>query len=52
MLALGANSTKFCTHNLWATRRLEMEKLGVGGEDSGECRKWGAVVGGPGGGEE
>ena len=27
MLALGVNSTKFCTHNLWATRRLEMQKL-------------------------
>ena len=34
ILALGANSTKFCTHNLWATRRLEMQKLGA----EGECR--------------
>ena len=22
ILALGPNSTKFCTHNLWATRRV------------------------------
>ena len=27
ILALGPNSTKFYTHNLWATRRLEMQKL-------------------------
>ena len=27
ILALGANSTKFCIHNLWVTRRLEMQKL-------------------------
>ena len=27
ILALGVNSTKFCIHNLRATRRLEMQKL-------------------------
>ena len=27
ILTLGANSTKFCTHNLWASRELEMQKL-------------------------
>ena len=36
ILALEANSTKCYIHNLWATRRLEMQKLGavwcVGGE--------------------
>ena len=26
------NSTKFCLRNLWATRRLEMQKLGAEGE--------------------
>ena len=30
ILALGANSTKFCIHNLWASRELEMQKLGAG----------------------
>ena len=30
ILALGPNSTKLCIHNLWATRRLEMQKLGAG----------------------
>ena len=38
ILALGPNSTKFCIHNLWATRRLEMQKLGVG------VRWWGTRV--------
>ena len=32
ILALGPNSTKFCIHNLWASRELEMQKLGVGAE--------------------
>ena len=32
ILALGPNATKFYTHNLWATRRLEMQKLGADGE--------------------
>ena len=35
ILPLGPNSTKFYTHNLWATRRLEMQKLGAGGECGG-----------------
>ena len=26
ILGLGANSTKFCIHNLWASRELEMHK--------------------------
>ena len=30
ILALGANSTKFCVHNLWVSRELEMQKLGTG----------------------
>ena len=37
ILALGPNSTKFYTHNnLWATRRLEMQKLDTDGECNGE----------------
>ena len=32
---LGPNAIKFCTHNLWATRRLEMQKLGADGECGG-----------------
>ena len=36
ILALGLNSTKFYTHNLWATRRLEMQKLDADGECNGE----------------
>ena len=32
MFAFGANSTKFYTHNLWATRRLEIQKMGAEGE--------------------
>ena len=32
ILVLGPNSTKFYTHNLWATRWLEMQKLGADGE--------------------
>ena len=36
ILALGANSTKFYIHNLWATRRVEMQKLGAGMERGGE----------------
>ena len=27
ILALGANPNKFCIHNLWASRELEMQKL-------------------------
>ena len=27
ILPLGPNSTKFCTHNRWVTRRLEMQKM-------------------------
>ena len=27
ILAIGANPTKFCIHNLWAYRELEMQKL-------------------------
>ena len=30
IISLGPNSTKLCIHNLWATRRLEMQKLGAG----------------------
>ena len=30
ILALGANSTKCCIHNLWAPGELEMQKLGAG----------------------
>ena len=29
ILAPRANSTKFCTHNRWAPRWLEMQKLGA-----------------------
>ena len=36
ILALGPNSTKFYTHNLWATRRLEMQKLDADGECNDE----------------
>ena len=32
ILVLGPNSTKFYTHNLWAIRRLEMQKLSADGE--------------------
>ena len=35
MFALKTNSIEFCTHNLWITRRLEMQKLGAG---------WGEVL--------
>ena len=46
ILALGPNSTKFYTHNLWATRRLEMQKLDAGGEVMGWwCRRPGEGVG-------
>ena len=38
ILPLGPNSAKFCTHNLWATKKLEIQKLGgcwVGGSLGG-----------------
>ena len=35
ILAPGPNSTKFYTHNLWAIRRLEMQKLDADGEVMG-----------------
>ena len=35
ILALGSNSIKFYTHNLWATRMLEMQKLDADGEVMG-----------------
>ena len=44
--ALEPNSTKFCIHNQWATKRLKMQKLtgqnGEGGEKNknlGPCTK-------------
>ena len=43
ILALEAKSTKFCKHNLWASRELEMQKLGTGVESRGGGR--GTVVG-------
>ena len=33
ILALGANAKKFCIHNLWATRNLEMQNLGAGWDE-------------------
>ena len=45
ILALGPNSTKFCIHNLWASRELEMQKLGAGVWCGIGVRVWGA--GGP-----
>ena len=42
ILALGPNSNKFCIHNLWATRWLEIQKLGA----EMECRGPGVVLGG------
>ena len=38
ILAFGPNSTKFCTHNLWATRRLERQKRRAEGECGGMVR--------------
>ena len=46
ILALGENSTKFYTHNLWTTRRLEMQKLGAGAGMGWGCSR---CVWGPGG---
>ena len=37
ILALGANSTKFCIHNLWVYRELEMQKLTT--QNGGEGQK-------------
>ena len=41
ILALRLNSTKFCIHNLWASRELEMQILtiqnGVGGGAQGDA---------------
>ena len=51
IIALGPNSTKFCIHNLWTSRELEMQKLGAGvecrGPRMGMGVKWGerCVVG-------
>ena len=47
ILLLGPNSTKFYTHNMWAARRLEMQKLGAEGEC--ECGVQDARGGGGGG---
>ena len=41
VLPLGPNSTKFCTHNLCAPRKLEMQNLRA----EGECRGPGVGVG-------
>ena len=30
ILAPEANTTKFCIHNRWTSRELEMQKLGAG----------------------
>ena len=35
ILRLGPNPTKFYTHKLWATRRLEIPKQGAEGECGG-----------------
>ena len=37
ILALEPNSTKFCIHNLWAYRELEMQKLST--QNGGEGQK-------------
>ena len=37
ILALGPNSTKFCIHNLWASRELEMQKITT--QNGGEGQK-------------
>ena len=39
ILAHGANSTKFCIHNLWATGELEMQKL------TGQNERGGQIMG-------
>ena len=44
ILALGANWAKFCLHNMWATRRLEMQKLGAGFSAGVGCRESGLGV--------
>ena len=48
ILALGPNSTKFYTHNLWATRRLEMQKRDADGECNQWCGDGGGGAGDPG----
>ena len=52
ILSLGANSTKFCIHNLWASRELEIQKLttqngggGQGGARGGVDWGEGCIVG-------
>ena len=37
ILALGTNSTKFCIHNLWSSRELEIQKLTT--QNGEECQK-------------
>ena len=39
ILALGANSTKFYTHDLWTTRELEMQKLTTQNGEEGQKMK-------------
>ena len=39
ILPLGPNSTKFCIHNLWAYRELEMQKLTTQNEGEGQKMK-------------
>ena len=41
ILLLGPNSIKFYTHNLGATRRLEMQKLSAEGKHGVWCRRLG-----------
>ena len=38
ILALEPNWTKFCIHNLWAYRELEIQKLST--QNGGEFKKW------------
>ena len=45
ILALGPNSTKFCIHNLLATRRLEMQKLTTKNGGGGQKIKIGIIYG-------
>ena len=50
IISLGPNSNKYCIHNLWASRSLEMQKLSArcsggvrGGGFGGECWNSGCV---------
>ena len=45
ILPLGPNSTRFCTHNLWATKRIEIQKLTT--QNGGEGQKMKILALGP-----